>query len=144
MKKILEDVRNDLRNVTKRIDNYDRNLNNYNVTTHDVSAMAAIKIGYDFIYSTLEKIFDKEAAPSKSIHQNGSQNRQTIYDINGTQNTYNYNIKFVNGNNVIQTKSKLRRLIENSTHVTWQRFVNDSSPLPASEPSNTPVSQEEP
>jgi len=70
MKKILKD----LRNVTTSIDNYDRNLNNYNVTTHYVSAMAAIKIGYDFIYSTLEKIFDKGPAPSKLIHQNGSQN----------------------------------------------------------------------
>ncbi|CAI6375216.1 unnamed protein product [Macrosiphum euphorbiae] len=142
MKKILKD----LRNVTKSIDNYDRNLNNYNVTTHDVSAMAAIKIGYDFIYSTLEKIFDKGAAPSKLIHQNGSQNHQTFYDqsINGSQIHQTYNITIVNGNNAIQTKSKLRCSIENSTHVTWQRFVDDSSPLPASEPSNTTVSQEEP
>jgi len=51
-----------------------------NVITHEVSAMAAIKIGYDFIYSTLEKVFDKGAASSKLIHQNGSQNHQTFYN----------------------------------------------------------------
>ncbi|KAL4120230.1 hypothetical protein QTP88_012960 [Uroleucon formosanum] len=107
----------DMKNVRKSIDNYDRDLNNYNVTTHDVSAMAAIKISYDFIYSTLEKILNKGAAPSNSIHLNGSHQLR---------------------------KCKLRHLIENSTHVTWQRFVDDSSPLPVSEPSNTTVSQEKP
>lgn len=47
---------------------------------HDVSAMAAIKIGYDFMYRALEKVFDKRTAPSNLIHQNGSQNHQTFYN----------------------------------------------------------------
>jgi len=59
--------------------------------------MAAIKIVYDFIYTTLEKIlFNKGAAPSSSI--NGNQNHQAIHS-NGTQilNTYNnYNITMNN------------------------------------------------
>jgi hypothetical protein len=142
MKLILKD----LRNVTKSIDKYERNLNDSNVTTHDVSAMAAIKIGYDFIYSTLEKIFNKGAEPSNFIHQNGSQHHQTFYNpSNGSQIHQNYNITIVNNNNTIQMKSKFRRLIENSTHETWHRFVDDSSPPPASGPSHiTTVSQEGP
>ncbi|CAH1736998.1 unnamed protein product [Aphis gossypii] len=88
----------DLRNVSTIIDNYEKNLNNSSVTPHDVSSMAAIKTAYDFIYSTLGKVFNKGAAPSNSI--NGTKNH--IYNAsNGSsiQTNNNYNITIVNSKN---------------------------------------------
>ncbi|KAF0716795.1 Uncharacterized protein FWK35_00032186 [Aphis craccivora] len=124
MKVILKD----LRNAAKIIDNYEKNLNNSNVTTHNVNSMAVIKIVSDFIYSTLEKVFDKGAAKSNSI--NGTQNHQIINNASNRsqiQQTTNktYNITIVNSKNkTTQMKSKLRRL-NNSTHERWHSFVEE-------------------
>ncbi|XP_050060011.1 uncharacterized protein LOC126551218 [Aphis gossypii] len=87
----------DLRNVSTIIDNYEKNLNNSSVTTHEVNSMAAIKIAYDFIYSTSEKVFNKGATPSNSI--NGTKNHQNITSINGSQIFSNCNITIVNSTN---------------------------------------------
>ncbi|KAF0764168.1 Uncharacterized protein FWK35_00014612, partial [Aphis craccivora] len=87
----LKVILKDLRTAANNIDKYGKILNNANVTMHDVNSMATIKIAYDLIYTTLEKIFNKGVAPSNySSSINGCQNHQTI-NSNGTQilNTYN-------------------------------------------------------
>ncbi|XP_050053933.1 uncharacterized protein LOC126549280 [Aphis gossypii] len=94
IKVILKDLRN-VSTYQRIIDNYEKNLNNSSVTTHEVNSMAATKIAYDFIYSTLEKVFNKGATPSNSI--NGTKNHQNI-----TSNIFNNcNITYVNSKNKI-------------------------------------------
>ncbi|KAF0764169.1 hypothetical protein FWK35_00014613 [Aphis craccivora] len=74
-----------LRTAANNIDKYGKKLNNSNVTMHDVNLMATIKIAYDLIYTTLEKIFNKEAAPGCTVELNKWNSKSSNY-INNASN----------------------------------------------------------